>query len=133
MLMRTRCDVEQRSLSAVGVTHQCHIDGTPLALGNLDHLLLRYRYVFGNRIVETLVLHQCPCFFLADNFNHGSLLPAEGYLVSHDFIFDRIFKRGVQYHFYGFSFDESHFDDAPAESSVPHDFNDYTFFSGAKF
>ena len=73
------------------------------------------------------------CFFFADDFNHVGFLSAEGYFVTHYFVFDGVFERCIEYHFHCFSLNEPHFNDATAESSVSEDFNDDAFFASFQF
>ena len=133
MLVRAAGDVEQRGLPAIGVAHQRHVDGAPFAQG---HALQRF-VVQGDVLVQSLgrlfLPEQGLGLLFADDFYHLGLLPAEGNLVPHHLIFNRVLQRGVEQHLHRLPLDEAHLHDALAEAAVAQHLDYNAFLACAKF
>ena len=133
VLMSAGGDIEERGLSAVRVAHQCHVDGAPLAQREAFHGLFRHGRVLRNRLQERAVLALPARLFLAHYLNHGRFLTPERHFVTHHFVFYGVLQRRVEHNLHCLSFDEPHFDDPPAESSVTDNFDDHPFLAGFQF
>ena len=90
MLVRTGSDVEKRSFTTVGISHQSHIYGAAFAEGQLLQLIFAQMHVFAQPLVVIGLHSLLLSFLLTDNLYHLSLLPTKRNLISHCFVFDRV-------------------------------------------
>ena len=77
--------------------------------------------------------HHALCFGFTDHLYFLCLLASEGYLISDDFVLDRVTKRSVEDDSYRVALDESHFLDAFTETAVTVYLDDHGSFAGMKF
>ncbi len=73
-----------------------------------------------------------PCVFSRINFDQAGFGATQRDLIAHNFIFDRILKRGIADDFDWFALDESHFGDSFAKGSMATYFGDNSGLSGLK-
>lgn len=59
-----------------------------------------------------------PGFLFADYLNHFGFLPAQRDFVSQHPVFDRVSQRSIQNYLHGLAFDEAHFHNPLAETTV---------------
>ena len=90
MLVRAGSDVEKRSFTTVGISHQSHIYGAAFAKGQLLQLIFAQMHVFAQPLVVIGLHSLLLSFLLTDNLYHLSLLPTKRNLISHYFVFDRV-------------------------------------------
>ena len=57
-------------------------------------------------------------FGFREHLNHLCLLTAQTDLIAHELVLDRVLQGGIQHHFYRFTLDKAHFDDALAEATM---------------
>ena len=66
---------------------------------------------------------------LVDDLHQFGFGTTEAHLVVHDFIFHGVVQGGIEEDFHALSLDESHLDNALAESAVSHHTNNHALFS----
>ena len=134
-------EVEERSLSAVGVAHQCHVDYMLLAQCCVFQQAFAHGTVVGHGVRQLLLLavglfrpllHVSRLLGCHHLYLFGFTV-AQRNLISHDFVFHGILQRCVEQHLHGLALDESHLDDALAETAVSRHFHDDTPFAGFEF
>ena len=173
MGMRSAGIVEERRLAAVGVAHQCHLDGAATPHGFVVQFLVVPRSVFlvsgsgglvsgsiffvsgsGDRgagsdiafiacLGSILVPSHLRTFVptrvflalcrIAHHLYHRCLLVAQRHLIAHQLVFHRVLQRCVEQHLHGLALDESHLNDALAESSATAHLHDDTTLACLQF
>ena len=120
-------EVEERCLAAVRVAHECHADGTALAVGGIRQLgrgQLLVAAVSGVGRQGGVAGRTDLCFLqpagllLREHFDLVGLAVAQADFIAHDFVFHGVAQGGVEQHLDGLALDESHLDDAFPESAV---------------
>ena len=133
MLVRPGGDVEERSLAAIRVAHQCHADHTVTPLRHPLHLFVHPPCVVAVRGVArklgSVYARQVAGFGLADYFDAVGLLPAQRDFVADDFIFYGILQRRVEHHLHPLAVDEAHLGQALLETAAPVQLDDDAVFT----
>ena len=134
LLVRSGRFVEQRSLSDVRIAHQRHVN----RLGRLTEIRIlpggtsrAIRFVFPVVLPDTghprrktgSIFRNDLSFPTGGHFDTRRFTAAQGHLISHDLVFDRIGHRGAFDHRDALATHESHFGDPLAESPVSLYFN----------
>ena len=129
-----RGEVEEGSLSAVGVADKRHVDDMVQTVGLLfshEHLVAQCLLV-GVLRVDSLRVDDLFAFFLVSVFelfvflglvdrNHLNvvgLAVSQRHLVAHDFVLYRVLQWGIEQYVHLLALDESHLDDSFAEATV---------------
>ena len=142
----SRCEVEERCLSAVGVSHQCHVYHAPLVACRLLHLFFTIALVGCRRlrlVVPFGVCDQCVFgvfrfvvghvdklgLFFRNHFNHLRLVAAERNFVTKYLVFHGVLKGRIEQHLHGFTLDKAHLYDAFSKTTVAQNFHHNGLFS----
>ena len=157
VFVAARYGVEKRGLAAVGVAHERHADRAAVARDDLvgrGAVVVRARCpcgrAFGDlfrrsaaampvvvpvmRAVTVMSSGKVFVHFAVGEYDdHVGLGTAQRDVVAHDFIFDRVFQGGVEYHFDPLPADEPHLHDTSAEASVTRYLEDRGRLAGFKF
>ena len=119
-------DIEKRGLSAIGISHQGDLYHLAALFGQCSHLSFKPGLATGLQCRQGLTSRQeFLCFSLTDNLNLGRFLATKRYLISYDFILDRIPERGIEDDFHLAALHESHFYYPFTKASVTIDLNDH--------
>ena len=139
VLVRPAGYVKQRSLAAIRIAKQGNVDRASFLVGHFLHLmqeaLLQLGLFFGRRVERHSVFRRLLlCFdqglLLADNLDQGRLAAAQGNLVVHHLIFDRITEWSVENDAHSFTFDKSHLYNALTETAVAKHFDNDAALTG---
>lgn len=158
VFVAARYGVEKRGLAAVGVAHERHADRAAVARDDLvgrGAVVVRARRFGGWVLPGGLFCRFAAAMFVAvpvmravtvmssgkvfvhfavgEDDDHVGLGTAQRDVVAHDFIFDRVFQGGVEYHFDPLPADEPHLHDTSAEASVTRYLEDRGRLAGFKF
>ena len=136
MLVGPGGDVEQGGLAAVGIADEGDADDPVPLFGEvregpvqalpLLHVVRQALQVLvaQERLAGLLVVHHVDLL---------RLFPPEGYLVTDDFVFDRVLERRVQHHGHFAPPDEAHLREPLPEGTVAVDPHDDRLFPGLEF
>ena len=126
VLVGSRGDVEERGLATVGIAHQSHVDGAPLAqchalhlfIREVDHLSQSFQSLGGSRLEQ--------CLVLAHHLNHLSLLAPQRDFIAHHAVFNRVLQRRIEHHLHALTLYKTHLYNSFSEASVSHHLDDDT-------
>ena len=143
MLMAAESHIEQRSLSAVRISHKGHLYYLATLMGQVRHAPLEAQVItlLSLQCLKPMHIRILSGNILVCNFGLGlpyhlyflSLFPAQRNLVSYYLILDRVLQGRVQYHLDTVPLDESHLYYSFAEAAVAIYFHDHATFSRPKF
>ena len=128
VLVAAGSDVEQGRLAAVRVAHQGDADHVVALGGDVLHRLFEVVLLPGGVEIHVEILMLVDLFprlLFTDDFDARGFLAAERHLIPQDLVLDRILQRGVEHDADGLALDETHLDQALAETAVTGHFGDH--------